>query len=77
MLQKVPPFVIWTSEFDTFKRDNYKMMERGKKLGKLLEFSTMPGVGHGYQTTNISNETSTWFYEEERLAFDTWVRGKK
>jgi len=47
-LKKVPPFAIWTSEFDFLRRDNLKMAARGKAAGKLLDISDMPGSVHGY-----------------------------
>lgn len=75
-LKTVPPFVIWTSEFDFYRRDNLKMAERGKKVGKLLDISDMPGVMHGYQCDNFDTDQETkWCLEEERMAFDLWVRG--
>lgn len=48
LLKKVPPFAVWTSEFDFYLRDNKKIAEMGKKHGKLLDISIMPGVVHGY-----------------------------
>jgi hypothetical protein len=44
----VPPFAVWTSEFDFYLRDNKRIAEMGKKHGKLLDISIMPGVVHGY-----------------------------
>ena len=76
-LKKVPPFAIWTSEFDFYRRDNLKMAERGKKAGKLLDIGDMPGTQHGYQCLNYDTQEVQWFYEEEKQAFDLWVRGKK
>jgi len=74
-LKTVPPFAIWTSEFDFFRRDNLKMAARGKAAGKLLDISDMPNVMHGYQCDNYGKDKETkWFYEEERMAFDKWVR---
>jgi len=47
-MKKIPPFAVWTSEFDGMRRDNLKIAERGKAVGKLLDLSNMPGVLHGY-----------------------------
>lgn len=76
-LKKLPPFAIWTSEFDFYRRDNIKMGDRAKKVGKLLDISDMPGVIHGYQLMNFHTDETKWFYEEEKQAFDLWIRGKK
>ena len=37
ILKKYPPTVIWTSEFDTYRRDNETFANRLKKFGKLAE----------------------------------------
>jgi len=51
------------------------MAARGKAAGKLLDISDMPNVMHGYQCDNYGKDKETkWFYEEERMAFDKWVR---
>ena len=51
ILKKVPPFAVWTSEFDEYRRDSVKLAERGKACGKLLDLSDMPGVMHGYHVS--------------------------
>ena len=47
-MKKLPPFAIWTSEFDFYRRDNRKLAKRGKACGKLLDICDMPGVSHGW-----------------------------
>jgi len=42
----LPPFAIFTSEFDFLKRDCLALAARGKKAGKLLDMSMIPGAGH-------------------------------
>jgi len=74
LLKKVPPFAVWTSEFDEYRRDNVKIAERGKACGKLLDISDMPGVMHNYQASSYTEQETKWFYEEEKQAFDKWVR---
>lgn len=76
-MKKVPPFAIWTSEFDFYRRDNIELARRGKACGKLLDISDMPGVVHGYQLNNFAVDETKWFYEEEKMAFDLWVRYPK
>jgi acetyl esterase/lipase len=72
ILKKYPPTVIWTAEWDFLRRDCEVFAERLKKHGKLAEFSMMPGRAHGFQQFGNSQET-TWFEEEEKLAFDHLV----
>ena len=48
ILKQYPQTVIWTSEFDMYRRDNEKFGQRLKSHGKLAEISKMPGVMHGY-----------------------------
>jgi len=52
----VPPFAIWTSEFDFLKRDNLKLAERGKKVGKLLDISNIPGVAHALMGCSMTSD---------------------
>lgn len=76
LLKQVPPTAVWTSEFDFYKRDNLKYAQRLKAAGKLIDVSCMPGVTHGYQLTFFEPRTqeNKWFYEEEKMAFDAFVR---
>ena len=53
ILKAYPPTVIWTSEYDIYKRDNEKFAERLKREGKLQDISIMPGVMHGYHCHNF------------------------
>ena len=61
-LRKTIPFVIWTSEFDFYRRDCLDLAKRGKRFNKLLEFSDMPGVYHGYQLLNFDTVENKTFY---------------
>jgi len=47
-LRNIIPYVIWTSEFDFYRRDCIDFAKRGRSFGKLLDISDMPGVYHGY-----------------------------
>merc|ERR1712224_357559 len=73
ILSKVCPVAIWTSEFDFYKRDNLVYYERLKKLGKTVELCNMPGTPHGFQLFYPGKPEFNWFFEEEKLVFDTWV----
>jgi len=76
-LAKVPPFAIWTGEFDYLRRDSIALAERGQKVGKLLDISDMPGVLNCYAGSTPDSKEVKWLDEEQLLAFDIWVRGKK
>ena len=76
LLSKVPPFAIWTSEFDYLQRDNLRLAERGKRVGRLLDISMMPGVYHGYMNQPDNVNAIIAFKEEQKQAFDLWVREK-
>ena len=45
-LRKLPPFVIFTSEFDFLRRDCLALAAKGKRIGKLLDMSDIPEAGH-------------------------------
>jgi len=55
-MKKLPPFAIWTSEFDFYRRDNRLLAKRGKACGKLLDISVMPGVVHGWNQVNYGEK---------------------
>ena len=77
LLKQVPPFALWTSEFDFLKRDSLKLAERGKKLGKLLDISNIPGVAHAFMGCKLTSDAYTQFDVEQAKGFNLWVRGKK
>jgi len=76
-MKKVPPFAVFTSEFDFYRRDNLKIAERGKACNKLLDICDMPGTLHGYQMSFYDKQEVKWFFEDEKMAFDLWVRNPK
>ena len=73
ILKKWPPTVVFTSEFDFYKRDNVLFAQRLKSVGRLAEISNMPGSTHGYWGTNMESQETKWFYEEATMAFKTLV----
>jgi len=77
LLKKVPPFALWTSEFDFLRRDSLALAERGKKLGKLLDISDIPGVMHAHMGCSAVSQECQWLDDEQTRAFDVWIRGKK
>ena len=73
ILMKYPPTVVWTSEFDIFRKDNEKFAARLKSVGKLAETGNMPGVTHAYMLSNFDKPETKQFLEEEKLAFNYLV----
>lgn len=61
LLKKVPPFAIFTSEFDFLRRDSLALAERGKKAGKLLDISDIPGAGHGLMGEDSKSDSFKMF----------------
>lgn len=55
-LKEIIPYVIWTSEFDMYRRDCLEFAKRGRKFDKLLDIGDMPGVNHGYQGMNFDSK---------------------
>lgn len=69
--------IVFTGEYDFMRRDNLKWAARCKKLGKLLEFSDIPGSPHGLDGEHESSWVWDYFYNQKRVAMDIWCRGKK
>ena len=71
IMSHYPPTVIWTSEFDFLRRDNEKLAERLKGLGRLAAFSQCPGTIHDYHQLGNPEEVPEIkrFYAEEIEAF--------
>ena len=46
VMAQLPMTVVFTSEFDCFRRDSTKFAEKLHKNGKLLEFVVHPGLNH-------------------------------
>lgn len=72
----MPPIALYSSEFDFLLRESLVWAERLKKHGKLIGFSNMPGVIHGYNHINYETDETKWFFEDEKLAFDSYVLDK-
>lgn len=54
MLRKLPPTIIWTSEFDMIRRDAVAMVDRMTKAGApLLDWLSVPGGAHGYENFEL------------------------
>ena len=56
ILKKYPKTVIWTSEFDMYRRDNEAFAQKLQKCGRLGELSVMPSCMHGYMMHAFKSE---------------------
>jgi len=48
-MKKIPPVVIYTSEYDFLRREALQLVEDLRKAGKYLDHHDLPGVEHGFQ----------------------------
>lgn len=76
LLMKVPPFALFTSEFDFLRRDSLALAERGKKFGKLLDISNTPGALHSLMGEGMFlTEVAKQFLDDYKKAFALWIKG--
>ena len=61
MLEKLPPCVIQTGEFDFLRRDALHFIERLKQVGKYLDHVDYPGVDHGFESNLHYEQTDLWY----------------
>lgn len=70
ILQKLPPIVVWTAEFDHLRRDNEHFAKRAKSVGRLAGLSITPGSFHGFNIVFYTSPDNKNFYDEEKKAFN-------
>jgi len=46
-LRKMPPTIVWDSEFDIYLTEATRFANRLRAAGRLLEFVVIPGSKHG------------------------------
>ena len=46
LLQKMPPTIIWSAEFDMFLTETLRIGNRMRACGRLLELAVLPGIKH-------------------------------
>ena len=61
LIQKCPPTLLLSVEFDFFRKACETMAKIYKKNGKLLEFGIMRGVQHGHFFDPSCKRTAAWF----------------
>ena len=69
ILEKWPMTVIWTSEFDMYRRDNEAFAAKLKSVGKLAGISIMNSCMHGYMVHAYGSEYTQEYLKEEKEAF--------
>lgn len=47
-LRKLPPTIVYTSEFDFLRRDAIHFIDRLRAADRLLDYYSHPGEGHNY-----------------------------
>jgi len=57
----LPPFAIFTSEFDFLRRDCLALAARGKEVGKLLDISDIPGAAHALMMEGPESDATKQF----------------
>merc|ERR1711892_1114198 len=72
LIQKMPPTVIFSAEFDMFVTETERMARRMRSCGRLLELCSLPGIGHAsYLFPALKCYKK--FYSCYRLAMDEYV----
>ena len=46
LLQRMPPTIIWSAEFDMFLTETLRIANRLRACGRLLELAVLPGIKH-------------------------------
>lgn len=73
LIQKMPPTVIFSAEFDMFVTETERMARRMRSNGRLLELCSLPGIGHAsYLYPGL--ECYRKFYSCYKLALAEYVR---
>ena len=73
LIQKMPPTVIFSAEFDIFITETERMARRMRQNGRLLELCTMPGVTHGaFVRPDIGAYRA--FHDAYKLAITEYVK---
>jgi len=73
LIQKMPPTVIFSAEFDMFVTETERMARRMRSNGRLLDLCSLSGIGHcSYMYPSL--KCSEKFYSCYKLALDEYVR---
>ena len=73
LFNRLPPCVVFTSEFDFNHRDAAYLRDVLQKHGKLLDWHDMPGVGNLYHY-DCTLPHSYWFFKDLTIAFEKYIK---
>jgi len=77
LLNKMPRFALFTSEFCFIADDSEAFAERAKKCGKLLDISMAPGAAHTLEAEEQDSDIMKQFWEDQLITFEMLIRDKK
>merc|ERR1711892_237069 len=72
ILAKMPPTIVWESEFNLYITENFRFANRLRSAGRLLEFVIIPGAKHG-SDMDASNGCFQTRQEAWRLAIQEYL----
>ena len=72
MASKFPPSVIFTTEFDIFRRHAEELAGLLEKNGTLCDFCCHPGVTHGWYF-DFDHPTSAIFWDDMKDTLYKWL----
>ena len=67
LAKKVPPTIIYTLEFDFYRRMAEESAELYRRNGKLLDYGVLSGVYHGHFMSYGLKKTEVWFKDVGRI----------
>jgi acetyl esterase len=77
MLKKLPPTVVWTSEFDMIRRDAVAFINRMEEAdAPLLDYLSVAGGAHGYENFELG-PLRTLFHDSMIAAWKNYVLDQK
>lgn len=74
--EKLPPTVIFTSEFDIFRFAAEELAGKLKKNGVLLDYCCQPGTIHGWYF-DFNSSKADLFWNDQAIVFKKWLIGDK
>ena len=72
LLEKMPPTIIWSAEFDMFLTETLRMANRLRACGRLLELAILPGIKHA-SNLNPDFNCYRWGMDAYKLAVKEYL----
>jgi acetyl esterase/lipase len=73
VLVQLPKTVIFTGEFEAFRRDATAFAQRLSQADKLADFCVHPGINHAYPMTGGDSPASEKFWDDIARAINTYA----